>query len=196
MSDEFGKRLGIEPFTVYFDLLSGMSEEKKSTPRYLSNVKGMFSDNDAYDKMIKEDNQLIYEFYELGLPETPGDLQFGTSTTYPGKVGNEYFMTKGHFHKIIDTCEVYYCLRGKGYMLMEDPEGRWEAQELTPGKVVYVPKSYAHRSVNVGNEPFTTFFVFRGDAGHDYGTIETKGFRKLIVEENGKVEIIDNPRWK
>lgn len=46
------------------------------------------------------------------------------------------------------------------------------------------------------NEPFVQFFCFRGDAGHDYGTIETKSYRKLVVERNGDFEIIDNPKWK
>ena len=41
-----------------------------------------------------------------------------------------------------------------------------------------------------------TFFCFRGDAGHDYGTIETKGYRKLIVEQDGKPVVVDNPKWK
>jgi glucose-6-phosphate isomerase, archaeal len=41
-----------------------------------------------------------------------------------------------------------------------------------------------------------TFFVYRADAGHDYGTIETKGYRKRIVEKDGKPEIVDNERWK
>ena len=40
---------------------------------------------------------MVYEFYEMGAPETDGHLAFGSSITYPGKVGNEYFMTKGHF---------------------------------------------------------------------------------------------------
>jgi glucose-6-phosphate isomerase len=40
------------------------------------------------------------------------------------------------------------------------------------------------------------FFVFRADAGHNYKTIETKGFRKLIIEKDGKPIIIDNPKWK
>ena len=44
-------------------------------------------------------------------------------------------------------------------------------------------------------EPLVTFFAFRGDAGHDYGKIESKGFRKLIVEKDGQPEIIDNPKW-
>jgi len=196
MSDNLNNITDINPFTIYFDLKDGKSDERKPTRRFLSNMKGMFADESALEEMIKQDNKLVYEFYELGMPWTSGDLQFGTSITYPGKVGNEYFMTKGHFHKILDTAEVYYCLSGRGYMLMENPEGDWKAEELTPGKVVYVPKRYAHRSINVGNEPFVTFFVFRGDAGHDYGTIETKGYRKLIVEKDGKPEIVDNPKWK
>ncbi len=80
-------------------------------------------------------------------------------------------------------------------MMMETPEGEWAAEELIPGRELYVPCRWAHRSINVGNEDLITFFVYPGDAGHDYGTIETKGFRKLMVEKNGKVEIIDNPRW-
>jgi len=184
------------PFTIYFNLANGLSDKTKPTQRKLSNMKGMYNDDDAFRKMLEKGDPLAYEFYELGAPEHPGDLAFGTSITYPGKVGNEYFMTKGHFHTILDTAEVYYCLKGHGFMLMESPEGDWKAEELTPGKVVYVPKRYAHRSINVGNEPFITFFVFRGDAGHDYGTIETKGFRKLIVEVDGKPAIVDNPKWK
>jgi len=137
----------------------------------------------------------VYEFYELNLTEHPGDLDFGASIVYPGKAGNEYFMTKGHFHAILDTAEVYYCLRGRGYMLMENPEGEWYAEELTPGKAVYVAKRFAHRSINTGGETLVTFFVYRADAGHDYGTVLSKGFRKLVVEKDGEPAIIDNPKW-
>jgi len=189
------KELTVKPFSMYFDLISGMSNEKSTTKRYLSNMRGMFSNSGALEALIEKDNALMYEFFELEMPEKDGHLLFGTSIVYPGKVGNEYFMTKGHFHTILDTAEVYYCLSGKGYMLMENPEGDWVAEEMTPGKAVYVPGRYAHRSINVGDEPMITFFVFRADAGHDYGTIETKGYRKLIVENDGKVEIVDNPKW-
>ena len=184
-----------KPFSMYFDPKNGLSDDKIPTKRYLSNMKGMFSDEKALAELIKQENSLIYEFYELKLPQDPGDLLFGTSILYPGKVGNEFFMTKGHFHTILDTAEVYYCMNGKGCMLMEDPEGNWDVQEMTPGKAVYVPGRWAHRSINTGSEKLITFFVFRSDAGHDYGTIETKGYRKLIMENNGSVEIIDNPRW-
>lgn len=81
-------------------------------------------------------------------------------------------------------------------MLMENPEGDWKAEELTPGKTVYLPKRYAHRSINIGNTPLITFFVFRADAGHDYGTIKTKGYRMQVVENEGAAVIVDNPKWK
>jgi glucose-6-phosphate isomerase, archaeal len=184
------------PGSIDFDLVNGLSQSAKPTTRKLSNMKGMYADDAALAKMIAEDDKLVYEFYELGAPEDPGEVTFGTSMVYPGKVGNEYFMTKGHFHKVLETAEIYYCLRGHGYMLQENPEGDWNAVEMKPGSAVYCPKRFAHRSINVGSDLLVTFFAFRGDAGHDYGTIETKGYRKLIVEENGKPVIIDNPKWK
>jgi glucose-6-phosphate isomerase len=182
---------------IDFDLTSGLSTSKQPLQRHLSNMKGIFSDQAAVKAQLAQENALIYEFYDMGVPETSDDVAYGTSITYPGKVGDEYFMTKGHFHTVLDTAEVYYCLRGHGYMVMENPEGDWEAQELTPGKAVYVPGRYAHRSVNVApDEPLITFFAFPGHAGHDYGTIETQGFRKLVVERDGKPAFVDNPRWK
>jgi glucose-6-phosphate isomerase len=180
-----------------FDISSGLSPEVESTKRYLSAMNGMYADAQAYKRLLAREDVLVYEFYDLGIPETAGDIAFGTTVTYPGKVGDEYFMTKGHFHSILETAEVYYCLRGRGYLLMESPEGDWNACEMERGVAVYVPPRYAHRTVNVSPaEPLVSFFAFRGDAGHDYGTIETQGFRKLIVERSGVPVIVDNPRWR
>ncbi len=69
-------------------------------------------------------------------------------------------MTKGHFHTILDTGEVYYCLAGQGAMLMETPEGEVSLVEMKPGEAVYVPPRWAHRSINTGKEPLVTFFAF------------------------------------
>lgn len=183
-------------FTLFFSLEDGRSDETESQKRYLSEVKNIFLDSGEAERRLQKDNPLVYEFYELGIPENMGDLAFGTSIVYPGKVAGEYFMTKGHFHSILDTAEVYYCIRGRGYMHMENPEGEWDYKELIPGRTVYVPKRFAHRSINVSDVAFITFFCFRADAGHDYGTIEINGFRKVVLENNGKPEIIDNPKWK
>lgn len=186
----------LKSLAVAFDLQTGLSNDCQSTKRYLSAMPGMYADEAAYQARLEQNDDLVYEFYELGIPPNSGDVAFGTSIVYPGKVGDEYFMTKGHFHTVLETGEVYYCLRGRGRMLMENPEGQWEARELSPGLAVYVPPRYAHRSINVGaDEPLVTFFAFPANAGHDYGTIETKGFRKLVVDRGGAAEIVDNPKW-
>lgn len=182
-------------FLIDFDTITGISKKAETTKRYLSQMADMFCDKEKAALMVEENNPLIYEFYELGCPERKGDLAFGTTILYPGKVGNEYFMTKGHFHTILDTAEVYYTLSGEGYMVMENPEGDCQEQRLTKGQALYVPRNYAHRTVNTGTEPLIVFFAFEADAGHDYGTIETKGYHKLIIEEEGKPKIIDNPKW-
>lgn len=105
-------------------------------------------------------------------------------------------MTKGHFHTILETAEVYYTLDGEGYMMLESPEGDTVEMPLKKGEALYVPRRYAHRSVNTGKKPLIMFFTFDGNAGHDYGTIETKGFRKVMVEKNNQAVAEDNPKWK
>jgi glucose-6-phosphate isomerase len=184
------------PIVVDFDLRSGLSRIKETIRRPLSKLAGYFHDRAAFDAAVAAADPLVYEYFDMGVPETEGNVAYGTTAIYPGKVGDEYFMTKGHFHTVLDTAEVYYCLRGHGGMLMETPEGKVEWREMTPGTAVYVPGRWAHRSVNLSaTEPFVMFFAFPGHAGHDYGTIETRGFRKLVVERDGKPALVDNPRW-
>ncbi len=188
----------ILPFAIDFDLLTGLCRSGKAAPtrRFVSNMVSQFNDQAAAKAIVEAGDQPIYEFFELNqIPETAGDLKFGTSIVFPGKVGDEYFMTKGHFHTLLDTGEVYYCLAGQGAMMMETPEGEVSLLDMKPGVAVYVPPRWAHRSINTGSETMVTFFVFRSDAGHDYGTIEQKGYRKLVVERDGKPVMIDNPRW-
>ncbi len=164
--------------------------------RVLSAMRGQYHDEQAYQTLLAGADILVYEVYEVLTPDTPGDLRHGTSIVHPGKVGDEYFMTKGHYHALLETAEVYYCLQGHGYMMMETPEGDWSAEELVPGMALYVPPCWAHRSINVGAQDFITFFTYPANSGHDYGAIETRGFRKLIVVRDGKPLIVDNPNWK
>lgn len=179
-----------------FDLTTGLSRSAKPIQRYLSKMMGAFADEAAYAAQLAQEDVLVYEFFDMGVPHSENEVAYGTSIVYPGRIGAEYYMTKGHFHAVIDAAEIYICLRGHGYVMLENPEGDWEAQELTPGKALYVPGRYAHRSINLSaTEPLITFFAFPGHAGHDYGTIETKGFRKIVVERDGQPAIIDNPRW-
>ena len=172
-----------------------LSEYDNHIVRRLSAMVGQYQDAQAFTAMLSQD-PVLYEVYEIKRPESEGELMNGISIVHPGKVGEEYFMTKGHFHTVLDTAEVYYCLKGEGMMVMETPEGEWSIEELHPGCVHYVPPRWAHRSVNTGQMVnLATFFIYPGNAGHDYGTIEQQGFRKLVVERDGRVQGIGNPRW-
>lgn len=165
--------------------------------RRFSALRGMFLDQDAYAAMLEKEDSLVYEVYEVRRPEVSGELLSGISIVHPGKVGREFFMTKGHFHKVLQTAEIYYCLHGEGFMVMETPAGEAVVERLSPGSALYVPPCWAHRSVCTSRqEDLVTFFIYPGNAGHDYGTIEQQGFRKLVLDGPSGIEIADNPRWK
>ena len=88
---------------VDLDLETGLSMKLDTGKRMLSQMKGMFADDKAFDEIIeKKGDQLVYEFHSMPVPDHAGDLAFGCSIVYPGKVGDEYYFTKGHFH--VKTC--------------------------------------------------------------------------------------------
>jgi glucose-6-phosphate isomerase len=168
--------------------------------RRLSAMRGQFLDTAAFEQRLAEDDAVLYEVYEMRRPEAPGHLLHGISVVHPGRVGREYFMTKGHFHAVLETAEVYHCLRGRGVMVMETPEGECAVEPLAPGRVLYVPPRWAHRSVNTGDrEDLVLLFVYPAHAGHDYKTIERRGFRTLVLAPEGasgsEPVIAANPRW-
>lgn len=186
------------PFTFAVDIAAAkLDKYDNHITRRLSSMKGQYFDQATFEVMLAQEDTLLYEVYETKRPELPGELLNGLSVVHPGRVGNEYFMTKGHFHTVLETAEVYYCLKGEGYMVMETPEGDWAVEELRPGRVLYVPPRWAHRSVNTGiNEDLVTFFIYPGHSGNNCGAIEQQGFRKLVIEVDGRPQIVDNPRWR
>lgn len=164
--------------------------------RRLSAMKGQFFDDKAYQKALVAEDSLVYEVYEIQRPQLPGEVLHGISILHPGKVGREFYMTKGHYHAVIDTAEVYLCLNGEGFMVMENPEGESSVEALSPGVVLYVPPRWAHRSVCTSRQrDLVTFFAYPGHSGHDYGTIERQGFARLVLEGENGIEIVHNPRW-
>ena len=184
-----------EPFNSYIDLGEmKLSPEGELIIRKLSDMVDVFQDKEAAKEALKE-NPLIYKFYNVQIPEENGHLQHCISIISPGRIGNEYYMTKGHFHKIKDTAEIYLTLKGRGKLVMQTPEQKSRILDMEEGSVSYIPPCWAHKTVNIGNEPLIFFGVYRGDAGHNYGTIEKKGMAVIIVEEEGKPVIKNNPAY-
>jgi glucose-6-phosphate isomerase len=187
----------ITPFTRAVNLQDGTIPDAVNTmERRLSDLKGLFTDTDAEAALLYE-NPLIYHVYEAThQPKVPGQLMYGTTVIYPGKVGDEYFMTKGHFHGLRDRAEIYYGLTGEGLLLMMTPEGAINTQVMYPGAGCYVPPHWAHRTINTGSHPFSFLAVWPADAGYDYGTIAERGFASIVVERDGKPAVVPNPRYQ
>ena len=53
--------------------------------RSLSAMAGMYADADAVAAQLAADDLLVYEFYDMGVPATSGDVAYGTSVVRPGR---------------------------------------------------------------------------------------------------------------
>ena len=73
-------------------------------------IRDRYYDAAAFDAHLAADDTVLYEVYIVERPAVEGELSSGLTILHPGKVGDEFFMTKGHFHAILETGEVYYCL--------------------------------------------------------------------------------------
>ncbi len=187
----------VQPYTRMVNLQDGTIPDAPVVQRRcMSDLRGLFADRAAEQAMLAE-NPVVYEVFEAtGNPEVLGLLRYSTTVLRPGKVGDEYFMTKGHYHALPDRTELYYCLMGEGYLLLQTPEGGINAQRYLPGAGVYVPPYWGHRSINTGKDNLVLLAVYPADAGYDYKTIAEQGFASLVVERDGKPAIIPNPRFK
>ena len=187
----------MQPFAAKLEFQNGLLEPYgRKTVRRLSDMRGMYLDIAATEELLKQGDPVLYEVYEVDVPHEEGQLIYCTSIIYPGQVGDEYHMTKGHFHSKEGTAEIYFGLHGGGYLLMQTRDDQVNVIEMVPGTVAYIPPFWAHRTINIGDEKFVFFGVYPGDAGHNYGTIEEEGFAKLVVERNGKPALVDNPQYR
>lgn len=180
----------IEPFAVSFDLAQGIMRDTKShLVRRASDMRGHYRDADALDALVAAGNPVHYEVFETPVPHEYGHLMYCISQLHPGLVGDECFMTKGHYHTALNTGEIYLALRGEGLMMMKTPDGQCRHERFEPGRMVYVPPYWGHRSINTSREPLISFCVYPGDAGHNYGDIEKEGFPKRAFLRQGKVVV-------
>ncbi|MEM2178514.1 MAG: glucose-6-phosphate isomerase family protein [Candidatus Methanomethylicaceae archaeon] len=187
----------LEPYLAMLNFKTGtLKPFKKKVEVRLSDLKDFFSDQEAVNKMLsKSKNPIIYEYYENSQPEVEGHLNFGITIINPGKIGKEYYLTRGHYHAKEGTAEVYVGLNGKGVIILQNKDGRATHLFMKKGTIAYVPPFWAHRTVNIGKSKFCFLYIYFSDSGHDYEIIKQKGFAKLVIEEKGKPKIIDNPKF-
>ena len=180
----------MQPFTLHLDAFTGKLDPATSeVRRRLSDMRGMYGDGDAETAALSSGDPMVYEVLQYDVPSENGQLVVCTTVIHPGRVGDEFFMTKGHYHARRETGEVYVGLQGYGKLLME-VDDEFSSQEMGPGTVAYVPPHWAHRTANTSDGPFIFLAVYPADAGHDYGTIERDGFRYRVVDRNGLPTLI------
>jgi len=187
----------VNPFVTEVDFASGeLSAPGYVIQRKLSDMAAMYADEGTARRILAaEGDRLIYEVQGVELPAEEGQIPHCTTRITPGRIGDEYHMTKGHYHARREQGEVYFGLSGRGCLVMQTESGETSVQEMVAGSAAYVPPYWAHRTVNVGDEDFVFFSVWEARAGHDYGTIERDGFRKLVVLRDGRTAVVDNPKY-
>jgi glucose-6-phosphate isomerase len=176
----------VSEIKAHFDVMSGTIDGRPKLVRRLSDLRGSFADTQAYERALAAGDPVVYTVASVEPATGSGQLHYGLGMVMPGKVGDEYFLTKGHLHAWRDAAEVYIGLTGGGLMLLENEvTGETETAPLGQGDAVYVPGFTAHRTINTGDLPLTYMGVYPSEAGHDYGAIAERNFLKVVVDRDG-----------
>jgi glucose-6-phosphate isomerase, archaeal len=166
--------LPVPPMTIRFDPQTALADPSGPVlTRRMSDLKDLFADTEAWDRLQSGDDPVVYTVASSPVPELPRELPQSVTTIQPGDCGGELFMTKGHQHPDPQG-EIYLGLAGAGGLALFDGEASaWI--DMAPGTIGYIPPGWAHRSVNVGTEPYRFLAVYPGSAGHDYQWVVDHG---------------------
>jgi glucose-6-phosphate isomerase len=158
--------------------------------RTLADFAGIFRDAAAWRALDPATVVYRVQSYQPVPDGQEGGLFWGTTFLEPGLVGDEYFMTKGHFHSKRERGEYYITMSGRGALILmgEDRITRFEV--MTPGSVHYIPGLTAHRVANTGDETLSFAACWPSDAGHDYETIARFGFGARMRSVGGEPRLV------
>ncbi len=181
------------PRPIQIDLQSGsMGRDPRieRASKTIGDLANVFEDERLRSGMDRD--RLVYavEYWKPVAEGVEGGLYWGNSTVFPGRVGEEYFMTRGHFHRRRDRAEYYATVSGTGMLVLMDEKRSSSVQEMSAGTTHYIPGFTAHRVVNTGAVPLTFLACWPSDAGYDYRTIEEQGFSVRVLYRDGRAEVV------
>ena len=138
----------------------------------LKDMKNFFSDKKLVKEKLKQNkNPLIYTV----LRKKEEGTDYSLTVIEQGKIGREHFMTRGHYHTKAYP-EIYILLKGKGILLVQNRE--CISIKLKKNKIYYLAPRFAHRTINLGKTKLEILTIESAKAGHRYGKIKKRGFRK------------------
>lgn len=135
-------------------------------------------------------------------------LRYDITVIYPGKVGQEYVKTFGHYHprvpgQELTYPEVYQVLSGKAHFLLQkggELTGEVEdfaVADFEAGDILIIPPFYGHVTVNPGDEPLVMANWIARDFVSEYGPIRArKGMAYYDVEYKGKSIFMPNDSYR
>ena len=184
------------PQGVVYAASTGTIGNLPATERWLSQLAGVFTNESAYNQALAGGDNLVYRVTNIEENNGEGQLHYGLGLLMPGRVGDEYYMTRGHIHAWRPAAEIYICLSGQGLMLLQDERtGECTAVDLTPSQLVYVPGYAAHRTINTGSTPLIYWGILSSSAGHDYDYVRQNPFKKVVIyTENGPI-VMDREQY-
>ncbi|MEX2028481.1 MAG: glucose-6-phosphate isomerase family protein [Candidatus Curtissbacteria bacterium] len=147
-----------------------------------------------------------------------GEDQTNITIWEPGKVGDEYIKTLGHYH-VGHLDETYTVLQGEGIVVLQkratgadgepidDDIEEAYAVHVKPGDKLFIPSGMGHLVANISDKYFVTsddspvYFDNSDEAswpGHaDYDAVKRmQGFAYYVVEKDGKPTLVKNEKYE
>lgn len=148
--------------------------------------------------------------------EVSQDKWANTTIIIPGKLGQEYPKTFGHYHPDNAPNEVYHLIEGEGILSLQKKHlenGIWIPDRVDEvylikaraGDEIVIKKEYGHSWSNIGKGPLISFDNWRiGHTASDYEPIERlHGMAYYLIEDPAaslnlelKVKAVANPNYK
>lgn len=115
---------------------------------------------------------------------------------YPGRLGNEYPKTFGHYHST-NEMEVYKVIKGEGFLLKQNDQ---EAVlvKLSPGVQYRITSQWGHCLINTGQTDLVVLDNWSwGHKDSDYDPIKNAhGMAYYLIEDKGFPKSVMNPHYQ
>jgi glucose-6-phosphate isomerase len=180
MKAEEAKPRSMTPLSaeVFVDWPAGrmLGSKVMTSEKRLGDLKGIFRDEAV--RCACDAATVVYrvQYWQPVEAGREGGLFWGVTRVEPGAVGDEFYMTHGHFHANRTRGEYYATVQGEGLLMLMDDERRTWTEAMSAGSLHCIDGRYAHRVINTGETPLIFWACWPSDAGYDYGAILRKGF--------------------
>lgn len=177
--------------SVMTDLTSGTlsGSQVERVTKTVGDLTGYWYDRAAFALLDPATTLYTTESWLPAGDQTEGALAWGNTTLLPGRIGREYFMTRGHRHRKREKGELVICVSGEGALILMDDERQTRIERLTPGSTHHVPGYTAHRTANTGSESLRFLCAWEANCGHDYEEIRRNGFSRVLLERDGMPQL-------